>query len=333
MDSAIGPWPVNSSKDHSPTRISYHQKEESAYVYYQRLTELFMRHLPAIFLPITSLSTASLTAIAPLLIALIPSPATAASCPAALSQLERHQATSGETLETIATRYNLRSATLSRFNSGLNSFASAAVPAGYEVVIPPFDGQVVAAASGDSWQTLAERHSSRADLLFEVNGCASQVPDRVFIPSASGIVAIANSDAIAPQLPGYPLAQPAAIQLSYGWQPHPSRDEVVFNSGLAFGVPLPTEVKAVGTGTVAFVGERDGYGRLLVINHEQGLQTRYANLSEISVSVGQRVSTGTTVGKVGSSDPTYLYFEVRRNSPSGWVAQNPGEYLPALELR
>ncbi len=292
-----------------------------------------MRHLPAISLSTLSLSTLSLASIAQLAISLIASPVMAASCPAALSQLQRHQATSGETLETIATRYNLRPDTLTRFNSGLNPSASAAVPAGSEVVIPPFDGQVVAAVPGDSWQTLAERHSSRADLLFEVNGCTAEVPSRVFIPGASSFAVAADSSAIAPQLPGYPLAQPATIQLSYGWQPHPSRDEVVFNSGLAFAVPAPTEVKAVGAGIVAFVGEREGYGRLLVINHEQGLQTRYANLSEISVSVGQRVSAGVTVGKVGNSDPTYLYFEVRRNSPSGWVAQNPGDYLPALELR
>jgi len=205
------------------------------------------------------------------------------------------------------------------------------VPTGYEVVIPPFDGQVVAAPVGSSWLTLAEQYNTQADLLFEVNGCVSQVPSRVFIPGSSRMMTASSTAAI--QLPGYPLAQPANIQLSYGWQPHPSRDEVVFNSGLAFGVPTPTEVKAVGPGTVAFVGQREGYGLLLVINHEQGLQTRYANLSEVSVSVGQAVSTQTTVGKVGSSEASYLYFEVRRNSPSGWIAQDPGEYLPALELR
>ncbi|MBE9061777.1 M23 family metallopeptidase [cf. Phormidesmis sp. LEGE 11477] len=287
------------------------------------------------------LPTLSLVAIAQLSILTLTLPlasaAVAASCPAALSQLQQHQATAGETLETIAARYNLRPATLARFNGDLNLSSGAAVRVGQEIVIPPFDGQVVAVTAGSSWQTLAEQYNSRADLLFEINGCVSQVPSRVFIPGAnrgiSRTVTAANRDAIAPQLPGYPLSQPAAIQLSYGWQPHPSQDEVVFNSGLAFGVPVPTEVKAVGAGTVAFAGEREGYGQLLVINHEQGLQTRYANLNEISVSVGQSVSTGTTVGAVGADQPTYLYFEVRRNSPSGWIAQDPGEYLPALELR
>ena len=279
------------------------------------------------------LSTVLLAVIAQLSTLSASGSAIAASCPAALSQLQRHQATSGETLGTIAARYNLRPATLARFNGDLNPSSSAPVSIGYEVVIPPFDGQVVTVASGDNWQTLAEQYDSRADLLFEINGCVSQVPSRVFIPGPGGAMTRVNRDVIAPQLPGYPLAQPAAIQLSYGWQPHPVRDEVVFNSGLAFGVPVPTEVKAVGTGTVAFVGEREGYGQLLVINHDHGLQTRYANLNKISVAVGQSVSIGSTVGDVGDSQPTYLYFEVRRNSPSGWIAQDPGDYLPALELR
>ncbi|MEM8502576.1 MAG: M23 family metallopeptidase [Cyanobacteria bacterium P01_D01_bin.1] len=280
-----------------------------------------MRHLP----------TLSLIAIAHLLSLSIAPPAIAASCPAALSRLQRHQATTGETLEIIAARYNLRPTTLARFNGGLDQSVGATVPTGYEVVVPPFDGQVVTASANSSWVTLAEQYNSRADLLFEVNGCVSQVPRRVFIPGASRMIAANRNTAV--QLSGYPLAQPADIQLSYGWQPHPSRDEVVFNSGLAFGVPTPTEVKAVGAGTVAFAGQREGYGLLLVINHEQGLQTRYANLSEVSVAVGQPVSTQMTVGKVGSSEASYLYFEVRQNSPSGWIAQDPGDYLPALELR
>ena len=281
------------------------------------------------------LLTLSFVAITQLLVSSVAGAAKAASCPAALSQLQRHTATSGETLATIAARFNLRPDTLARFNGELNPSSSAAVPVGFEVVIPPVDGQVVTGVSSHSWQTLAEQYNTRADLLFEINGCVSQVPSSIFIPGASSGVnrTMAANPEAAPQLPGYPLAQPADIQLSYGWQPHPTRDEVVFNSGLAFGVPISTEVKAVGTGIVAFAGEREGYGQLLVINHERGLQTRYANLKEISVAVGQSVSTGTTVGEVGDSQPTYLYFEVRLNSPSGWVAQDPGDYLPALELR
>ncbi|MEL6262177.1 MAG: M23 family metallopeptidase [Cyanobacteria bacterium J06626_6] len=254
------------------------------------------------------------------------------ACPAALESTEQHQVEPGETLASIAAAYSLGTTTLAQFNPELNTSPSAALAAGSEITIPPFNGRVVSVNSGESWQSLAERHSSRADVLFEVNGCVSAVPNQIFVPMATPIAPTASRPTTL-QLPGYPLSQPASISRSYGWQPHTTRDELVFNSGMAFEISEPIDVRSVGSGTVAFAGEREGYGLLLVINHEQGLQTRYANLSNISVSVGQPVTVETTVGKVGSNAPTFLYFEVRTNSSSGWIAQDPGKYLPALELR
>ncbi|MEO0646471.1 MAG: M23 family metallopeptidase [Cyanobacteria bacterium J06650_10] len=264
------------------------------------------------------------------------------SCPAALEQFRRYSATGNETISSIAATYNLFPETLLRFNPGLSS-TTATPAAGSELLVPPFNGRVVNVDAGESWASLAERYGSRADVLFEVNGCVSQLPDRIFLPGAMPITATATQPN-ALQLQGYPLSQTSDIALSYGWQPHPERNELVFNGGLAFSVSAPMAVQSVGPGTVAFVGEREGYGRLLVINHEQGLQTRYANLSDISVSVGQSVAESMVVGSVGnatnlatndaeSNTPTYLYFEVRTNSASGWIAQDPGKYLPALELR
>ncbi len=273
-------------------------------------------------------------------------PATASeSCPAALDRFQQHSVSVNETLASIAADYSLQTETLARFNSGVSSSFQSPLPVGAELTVPPFNGQVVSVTQGDSWQSLAERYGSRADLLFEVNGCVGELPSRVFVPGAN-LIAPTAAQPRTLQLSGYPLSEPADIALSYGWQPHPTRNELVFNSGLAFAIPDPLEVRAVGAGTVAFVGEREGYGQLLVINHEQGLQTRYANLSDISVEVGQSVTEEMVVGSVGSAadsldeganeaaaSATYLYFEVRTNSASGWIAQDPGKYLPALELR
>ena len=246
-------------------------------------------------------------------------------CPSALERIQPYRTASGETLDGIAADRQLLPATLRQFNPGVGNSPAT----GTELLIPPFNGTVVNVGAGETWQSLAKRYGSRADILFEVNGCASEVPNRVFIP---GGVTVA-SRATQTSLPGYPLAQPSAIALSYGWQPHATRDELVFNSGIAFTVSAPTGVLAVEAGTVAFAGERAGYGNLVVINHSQGLQTRYANLSEVTVSVGQAVGADASVGSVGGDTPTYLYFEVRKNSASGWVAEDPGKYLPALELR
>lgn len=253
-----------------------------------------------------------------------------ASCPAALARMRSHTVVAGDTLASIATAYRLAPDTLRRFNP------SSSLSPGSTLVIPPFNGTVVNPSPQESWQSLAKRYGSRADVLFEVNGCVAQVPNRVFIPGAPGTTgggAIASRPTVTQQLV-YPLAQPAAIARSYGWQPNSAQDELVFNSGIAFAIAGSEEVRAAAAGTVAFAGEREGYGQLVVINHSQGLQTRYANLSSVSVSVGQSVAAAATLGRVGKNEePTFMYFEVRTNSSSGWIAQDPGKYVSELELR
>ncbi|MDA0865339.1 MAG: M23 family metallopeptidase, partial [Cyanobacteria bacterium] len=96
-------------------------------------------------------------------------------------------------------------------------------------------------------------------------------------------------------------------------------------------------VLAAGAGTVAYADVHETLGLLVVINHEQGLQTRYANLSDLQVTAGDRVAAGDQIAAVLADPmgeiPPSLYFEVRRNSDLGWVAQNPGNYIPALAVR
>ena len=273
-----------------------------------------------------------------------------ARCPAALDRSTSHTVSSGETLENISAQYRLQPTVLASFNPGVGNTPAV----GTTLTVPPFNGRLASVSAGDSWQSLAERYGSRADILFEINGCLSALPSRVFIPSANPIAAAPTRTTVV-QLPGYPLAQPADIVRSYGWQPSETKDELVFNNGIAFAANGTTEVRSVESGTVAFAGAQEGYGLLVVINHSQGIQTRYANLSDISVAVGQSVTTDTPVGSIGprpsdpsqstdsqstdaptnnqGSTPSYLYFEVRTNSSSGWVAENPGQYLPALQLR
>jgi murein DD-endopeptidase MepM/ murein hydrolase activator NlpD len=250
-----------------------------------------------------------------------------ASCPAALDRMRNHTVTSSDSLASVASAYRLSPETLTRFNPGVG------ISPGATLVIPPFNGSVVTVAAGESWQSLAKQYGSRADVLFEVNGCVADVPSRIFVPSAPGAAGAIASLPSADLTMVYPLAEFATIVRGYGWQPHATRDELVFNSGIAFSISEPNQVLAAAQGTVAFAGAQEGYGQLVVINHGQGLQTRYANLGNVSVSVGQSVATGAAVGSIGEEgDATFLYFEVRTNSPSGWIAQDPGKYVPDLGL-
>ncbi|HEY9760964.1 MAG TPA: M23 family metallopeptidase [Trichocoleus sp.] len=268
-------------------------------------------------------------------------PANSLCPPSALSRFSRHRVQAGETLDAIAQQNNLVTATLLRLNPNL---PSGRLPVGQEIVVPPYNGIVVTVPRGQSWDQVASQYESRADVLFEINGCQATVPERIFVPGLNWLTRLAptasnasgsNSRASNP-LKGYPLPQEAEILTTYGWQPDPTTQKLVFNTGVSLAANPGTPALVVGEGTVAFAGEDAVYGNLVVINHQQGLQTRYANLASVSVAVGQSIKQGTSVGFVAdpsSGETSFLFFEVRLNSDRGWIAQDPQDYIPALIIR
>jgi len=89
---------------------------------------------------------------------------------------------------------------------------------------------------------------------------------------------------------------------------------------------LPDIVAADG-GLISFIGwQPGGYGNHIIIDHGNGYQTLYAHLSQIYISVGQKVGRGQVIGKMGStgrSTGPHLHFEIRINGSN----QNPLNYL------
>lgn len=98
------------------------------------------------------------------------------------------------------------------------------------------------------------------------------------------------------------------------------------HTGIDIGAPTGTEIKAAASGTVTFSGWKGSLGKLVVITHENGIQTYYGHCSQLIASAGDKVSVGQVIAKVGStgrSTGSHLHFEIRIKGAS----INPQSYI------
>ena len=98
------------------------------------------------------------------------------------------------------------------------------------------------------------------------------------------------------------------------------------HSGLDIAAPAGTDIKAAAVGTVSHSGWMGGYGNLIIIDHENGVQTYYGHCSKLYANVGDKVEPGdiiAAVGSTGNSTGNHLHFEIRING----VTQNPQKYI------
>ena len=141
------------------------------------------------------------------------------------------------------------------------------------------------------------------------------------------------------------LMRYAALQMPIGHPaPHKTRETSGFgprrdplgrgramHKGHDFAGPKGTPIYATGDGEVTFAGSQRGYGRIVVIRHAFGLETRYAHLNKAHVKVGQRVERGQHIadmGNTGRSTGTHLHYEVRLDrealDPANFINAAPG---------
>ena len=115
---------------------------------------------------------------------------------------------------------------------------------------------------------------------------------------------------------------------SFGFRRDPKTGGRRMHNGVDFAASLGTPLYATADGVVTHAGWQSGYGRLVKIQHEFGIETRYAHLSQLRVKVGQRVSRGDRIGDMGASGRVtgvHLHYEVR----VGGRAVNPMIYIKA----
>lgn len=160
-----------------------------------------------------------------------------------------------------------------------------------------------------------------SDLLLKSFAADKAEPDPKISPQPTihpGVQQPSKPDALNnsnEEIPDFRLPVQAPVSSLFGPRKDPFTREIRFHKGLDLAAPEGTPVHAAMGGEVIFAGYENGYGNLVIIQHADGLQTRYAHLGKASVKRGEEVTGDQVLGVVGNSGHStgpHLHFEVIR---------------------
>jgi murein DD-endopeptidase MepM/ murein hydrolase activator NlpD len=129
-------------------------------------------------------------------------------------------------------------------------------------------------------------------------------------------------------MPTLPPILDSWFSSNFGFRIDPFTGQRSFHEGVDFPAETGTAIQAAASGRVIFADVHPEYGKMVEIDHGNGLVTRYAHASQLLVKEGDLVVAGqrvAAVGTTGRSTGPHLHFEVRLNG----VPQNPARFLKA----
>lgn len=127
-----------------------------------------------------------------------------------------------------------------------------------------------------------------------------------------------------------PIGSPVIgkITSKFGRRTSPFSGKHTFHTGIDISIKSGAPVVASADGLVIFAGRKGGYGKMVHIQHEGGIETIYAHLSNVSTITGRRVKRGQMIGKVGSTGQStgpHLHYEILQNG-------RPVNPMPYIQL-
>jgi murein DD-endopeptidase MepM/ murein hydrolase activator NlpD len=145
-------------------------------------------------------------------------------------------------------------------------------------------------------------------------------------------LARAQAERLSRALVSIPVRKPVGGEIDltspYGVRVDPFLHVAAMHTGIDFRGNVGDPIRATAAGTVTAAGWSGGYGKMVEIDHGNGLSTRYGHLSHIDVEVGQTVRIGQIVGRLGStgrSTGPHLHYETRIDGD----AVDPQKFLNA----
>lgn len=214
---------------------------------------------------------------------------------------------SGDTLASIALRHRVPAALIA---ASSHVDQGATLKPGQKLLIPDRPGLVYKFKAGDRLAEIAQRYTVKVEDILADNPELADLDmidpgARIFLPNAR-----------IPEPPPVWL-RPALGRLTsgFGMRRDPFHGSLSMHSGIDIAIAY-RPVRAAREGQVMYVGYLGGYGKVVMIRHENGYKTLYAHMSQLSVRAGQIVAAGAVIGvsgNTGRSTGAHLHFEVIKN--------------------
>lgn len=231
--------------------------------------------------------------------------------------ITRHAVARGECLWNIARKYHVRMETI----VAMNDLPSARyLRPGQILEVPDTDGTYISLKRGDTINGICKKYEVDLTDLVNANPGVDvetlHIGEKLFIPGGGALADI------------FRFAWPVHGRISgrYGMRNHPIYHRRMMHTGLDVAAGYGTPIRAALGGRVTFVGWKGGYGKTVIIEHDNGYETLYGHCSKILVDRGQTVKKGQQVAKVGStgvSNGPHVHFEVKKSGRR----QNPESVL------
>lgn len=213
-----------------------------------------------------------------------------------------HIVAPGENLSLVAMRHGLTAAVIARANGLTNPHF---IRVGQRLTIPGAGDESAThrVRSGDTLWDLSRRFGVSAEAIARANGLRN--PSHVRIGQ---VLVIPRGKGVAPAI-GVQFIWPVAGRISSPFGPRWGR----LHTGLDIAAPTGTPIRAAAAGVVTTSRWLAGYGRTVILRHEDRTLTLYAHASKLLVRSGQTVEQGQIIARVGSSGNStgpHLHFEV-----------------------
>ncbi len=187
------------------------------------------------------------------------------------------------------------------------------------IYLPNIDGVLVKDASENALENLSKKYGLATNIISFFNSTNVTIPQPLglsnfFLPGVSYSLkersSLLGTDFFSPLYSTW-------VTGNWGIRIHPLSKKRSFHKGIDLGGRIGTKVYSSMGGRVTFASTAYGYGKMVVMRHKKGYETRYAHLNAIYVKVGQKIPNQTALGEIGQTGHVtgpHLHFEIRKNS-------------------